>query len=168
MAIYLVGDIQGCDAALGLLLEKIAFSPSRGHHAAQLLQIHRFADVVKRARFQGFDRILCRRFCPCAAAFHPQAWRAPVAKSGGVTTYTITVSNAGPDAANNAVVQDPAATGLSCTAVTCPSAGLTGGATCPATLTIPALQGAGLTIPALPSGGSVKLEVVCSVTATGV
>lgn len=89
-------------------------------------------------------------------------------QSGGVTTYTITVSNAGPDAANNAVVQDPAVTGLSCTAVTCPSAGLTGGATCPATLTIPALQGAGLTIPALPSGGSVQLEVVCSVTATGV
>ncbi len=29
MAIYLLGDIQGCDAALGLLLEKIAFSPSR-------------------------------------------------------------------------------------------------------------------------------------------
>lgn len=29
MAIYLVGDIQGCDAALGSLLEKIAFSPSR-------------------------------------------------------------------------------------------------------------------------------------------
>ena len=89
-------------------------------------------------------------------------------QSGGVTTYTITVSNAGPDAANNAVVQDPAVTGLSCTAVTCPPAGLTGGATCPATLTIPALQGAGLTIPTLPSGGSVQLEVVCSVTATGV
>ncbi len=29
MAIYLVGDIQGCDAALGLLLDKIAYSPSR-------------------------------------------------------------------------------------------------------------------------------------------
>ncbi len=29
MAIYLVGDIQGCDAALGALLQKIAFSPSR-------------------------------------------------------------------------------------------------------------------------------------------
>ncbi|HEY8359535.1 MAG TPA: metallophosphoesterase, partial [Ramlibacter sp.] len=26
---YLVGDIQGCDAPLGRLLEKIAFSPSR-------------------------------------------------------------------------------------------------------------------------------------------
>ena len=29
MAHYLVGDIQGCNAALGRLLEKIDFSPSR-------------------------------------------------------------------------------------------------------------------------------------------
>ena len=29
MARYLIGDIQGCDAPLGRLLEKIAFSPSR-------------------------------------------------------------------------------------------------------------------------------------------
>ena len=89
-------------------------------------------------------------------------------QSGSTTTYTITVSNAGPDAADNTVVQDPAATGLNCTAVTCPATGLTGGAACPGTLTIPALQGAGLTIPTLPSGGSVKLEVACTVTATGV
>ena len=31
MGLYLIGDVQGCDAALQRLLEKIGFSPSRDH-----------------------------------------------------------------------------------------------------------------------------------------
>lgn len=86
--------------------------------------------------------------------------------SGTSTTYTLVVSNTGPAAANGSVVKDPTATGLSCTSVTC--TGTTGGAVCPATLTIAALQGAGLVVPTLPSASTVTLQVVCNVTATGV
>jgi uncharacterized repeat protein (TIGR01451 family) len=88
--------------------------------------------------------------------------------SGTTTTYTIQVSNAGPSSANNTVVIDPAATGLNCTAVTCAAGDLVGGAVCPATLTMAALQGTGLTIPTLPASSSMKLQVTCTVTATGV
>lgn len=31
MSLYLIGDVQGCDEALGQLLEKVDFSPSRDH-----------------------------------------------------------------------------------------------------------------------------------------
>ena len=86
--------------------------------------------------------------------------------AGGTTSYTLTVTNAGPSAANNAVVTDPAVAGLNVTSVTCGSA--TGLAACPiaANTTVPLLQGAGIVIPTLPAGGSVVFTVNANVTAT--
>ena len=74
--------------------------------------------------------------------------------AGATTTYTVVVSNAGPDAANGAIVTDPAAAGLTKTSVVCAAAG---GATCPASPTVAQVE-AGLAIPALPFGGSVTLH----------
>jgi Domain of unknown function DUF11/IPTL-CTERM motif len=80
-----------------------------------------------------------------------------------VVTYTIVVSNAGPQAADGAVVTDPAVAGLSKISVVCGNA--SGGAACPGSPTVAQLQ-AGLAIPALPAGGSVTFSVATSVTAT--
>jgi uncharacterized repeat protein (TIGR01451 family) len=83
--------------------------------------------------------------------------------SGTATTYTITVTNLGPDAANGAVVTDPAPTNLSCATATCAAAG---GAACPVptgAALVAALQGAGATVPTLPNGGSVVITLSCTV-----
>lgn len=86
--------------------------------------------------------------------------------AGASTVYTLVASNAGPDAADGAVLKDSASTGLSCTLVTRPPANLTGGATCPA---VPAdlFLATGTAVPALPANSSVTLLVTCAVTATG-
>jgi uncharacterized repeat protein (TIGR01451 family) len=87
--------------------------------------------------------------------------------SGAITTYSIVVTNSGPDAANGSVLTDPATTGLSCTTASCTAAG---GAACPVptgAALVTALQGAGATIPTLPNGGSVTVLLTCAVTATG-
>ncbi|MBP6749344.1 MAG: DUF11 domain-containing protein, partial [Xanthomonadaceae bacterium] len=83
--------------------------------------------------------------------------------SGATTSYSITVSNLGPDAANGAVLTDPAPTGLTCTTASCTAAG---GAACPAVTgaaLVAALQGAGAAIPTLPNGGSVTVVLTCTV-----
>ena len=79
--------------------------------------------------------------------------------------YSITVTNNGSLAANNAVITDPAVTGLTCSTVSCAAAG---GAVYPAAPTVAALQSPGLAIPTLPNAGSVTLTLTCSVSATGV
>ncbi len=83
--------------------------------------------------------------------------------SGGTTTYTITVANNGPSAADDATVQDPAVTGLTKTGT--PTCTASGGAVCPGSLTTDALE-SGVSIPTLPSGGSLTFTLQAQVTAT--
>lgn len=91
--------------------------------------------------------------------------------SGSPVTYRITVSNDGPDAADGAILRDPAPTsGLQdCALAAAPACTASGGAACPATgagagqLSIANLQGAGVVLPTLPNGGSVTVSVTCTV-----
>ena len=83
--------------------------------------------------------------------------------SGSTTSYTITLSNAGARAADGAVLQDPAPTGVTCSTATCTASG---GAVCPAqtgAALVTALQGAGVPVPTLPASGSVTVTLVCAV-----
>lgn len=88
--------------------------------------------------------------------------------AGSLTSYTITVANQGPSSANNAVITDPAVSGLNCTAVTC-SVG-SGAAVCPVApaLSVANLQGSGVTVATFPANSSLNFQVSCTVTATGV
>ncbi len=84
--------------------------------------------------------------------------------SGAATTYSLVVTNTGPDAANGTVLRDPAATGLTCATATCSA---TGAATCPAAtgaaLVAELQSAAGAAIPALPVGGSLTFTLTCTV-----
>ena len=96
-------------------------------------------------------------------------------QAGATTSYTLTFSNSGGNAANNALIKDVPSAGLVCTAVTCTST--TGAASCPtglvlatstAAASVPNLfNGTGITIAAFPAGSTVVLTVACGVTATG-
>ena len=95
--------------------------------------------------------------------------------AGSTTSYTLTFSNNGGYAANNAVIKDTQSAGLSCTSVTCAST--SGGASCPTGLvlatptpvaSVPNLFNAiGIAIPTFPAVSAVVLTVTCGVTATG-
>lgn len=83
--------------------------------------------------------------------------------SGAITAYSIAVVNAGPDAADGAVITDPATAGLTCATASCTA---TGGAACPAqtgAALVSALQGGGATLPTLPVGGTVSFVLSCQV-----
>lgn len=83
--------------------------------------------------------------------------------SGTTTSYTLTVTNLGPDGADGAVLADPPPTNLTCTTASCTAAG---GAACPpitGAALVAALQGAGAPIPTLPVNGSIAVTLTCTV-----
>lgn len=90
--------------------------------------------------------------------------------SGTSTVYEIVLDNNGPDAADGAVVTDPPATGLDCSAgpLTCTASN---GAQCPGgtingppvNVPVASLQ-AGVPVPVLPAGGHVVFALTCAVT----
>lgn len=80
---------------------------------------------------------------------------------GATLSYSLTVRNLGPLAADGAVLSDPAVADFNATGVSCAA---TGSATCPAGLT-PASLAAGAVIPKLPAGE--RLTLTLTGTATG-
>jgi uncharacterized repeat protein (TIGR01451 family) len=84
--------------------------------------------------------------------------------SGAATTYTIRVSNAGPDTATGAILSDPAVTGLNKTAVACSAAV---GNKCVTAPSVVQLEGGTFALPALAAGEFYEITVTATVTATG-
>ncbi|MGL4310402.1 MAG: DUF7507 domain-containing protein, partial [Paracoccaceae bacterium] len=82
--------------------------------------------------------------------------------SGTATTYTVTVTNNGPSAVTGAVLSDPAATGLTKTAVACSA---TPGQ-CTTAPTVAQLEGGSFALPALASGQTYQITIAANVTAT--
>jgi uncharacterized repeat protein (TIGR01451 family) len=88
------------------------------------------------------------------------------ARTGETVTYTLVVDNDGPGPGDGAVLRDPPVTGMDCAAATL-SCSANGGAVCPASPDVAALQGTGLEIPTFPAGSSLQFAMACTVTATG-
>ncbi|CAN7515877.1 DUF11 domain-containing protein [Pseudoxanthomonas sp. LjRoot143] len=90
------------------------------------------------------------------------------AVSGQVRNFSVVVSNAGPAAADGAVVTDTPGAGLTCPVSGNPiSCVASGGAACPGAGALPSLVSGGVAVPTLPAGGAVTFTVPCQVTATG-
>ncbi|MFY0481081.1 hypothetical protein ACI6PS_00635 [Flavobacterium sp. PLA-1-15] len=86
----------------------------------------------------------------------------------GSLTYKIYVTNNGPANATNVVITDPAVSNFTVTSIACEAGpGNGGSASCPASVTIAGLQGAGLTIPSLPNGSAVVFTVTGTAGTSG-
>ena len=83
--------------------------------------------------------------------------------AGGTTTYTVRVTNNGPSSLTGATFSDPAATGLTKTAVACSSAASN---QCAAAPSIANVEAGTVSLPALASGAFYEVTIAANVTAT--
>ncbi len=83
--------------------------------------------------------------------------------AGEVTTYTVRVTNNGPDTVTGAILVDTAGPGLELTAVACSTAV---GNQCVTSPLLAELTGAGISLPTLTSGQFYEIRLTASVTAT--
>jgi MSHA biogenesis protein MshQ len=84
-------------------------------------------------------------------------------RTGDALTYTIVISSSTGSTVSGAVFADPAVAGLSISGISCVAAG---GATCPASPTVSAMQGAGITLPNMPSASTLTFTVTGTYTGT--
>ncbi|WP_390588506.1 hypothetical protein [Erythrobacter sp. MTPC3] len=81
--------------------------------------------------------------------------------SGSTTTYTLVVTNNGPDTSVGAIVTDTPGTGLSCPAANAVT--ITGSGVPPGSFTVSDLTGVGITLGSLANGESTTLSFSCTV-----
>lgn len=79
-----------------------------------------------------------------------------VITAGDTVNYSVVIANTTGVSLSGAVFTDPAVTDLTANSVSCAA---TGGATCPPSSTVAAMQGAGIAIPAMPVNSSVTFTV---------
>jgi uncharacterized repeat protein (TIGR01451 family) len=81
--------------------------------------------------------------------------------AGGIITYSIVVSNAGPSAADGSSLADTVPVGIVGVSARCSSS--TGGAVCPASLTVSG-NNVNAVVPTLPAGGSATFTVIGTIS----
>lgn len=81
-------------------------------------------------------------------------------RSGNTLTYTVVITNTTASALSAAVFTDPVVANLSVSSVSCTAAG---GASCPASSSVLAMQGSGITLPPMPNNSSLTFTVVGTV-----
>lgn len=84
------------------------------------------------------------------------------AKSGDTLTYTVVITNTTGSPLIGGVFTDPVVANLSVSSVSCTAAG---GAACPASPTVSAMQGAGIALPNMPINSSLTFTVIGTVGA---